>query len=327
MTEPTTVNVGLIIPNTGDLAGTWGSAAVNPDFVALDGYFGGVQAISLSNVNVTLTAPAGFAPTPGGGPTQAQNAVLKFTGTLTGNVRITLPLPGFYIIDNQTTGNFILSFQGATATQVIGFPPGECHHIYNDGANVKFVNLGAVGVMEFWAGYSAMPSWVAACTVPPYLMCNAQTFSTTTYPILGARFGSNFGGNGSTTAAVPDLGGRVPLMYDTTGTRITSAGSGINGQTIGAAGGSQGATLSIAQLPAHSHTITDNGHSHTGVINGAAAVASAGQIASSNPQYGGANTSTANASTGISINNTGSGTAHFNVQPSQVCGIWVMRMG
>ena len=38
MAEPQTVNGGLIVPNTGDLVGTWGSAALNPDFVAVDGF-------------------------------------------------------------------------------------------------------------------------------------------------------------------------------------------------------------------------------------------------------------------------------------------------
>ena len=37
MTEPMTVNVGLIVPNTGDLVDAWGSAATNPDFSAIDG--------------------------------------------------------------------------------------------------------------------------------------------------------------------------------------------------------------------------------------------------------------------------------------------------
>jgi hypothetical protein len=119
VTEPTTVNGGLIIPNTGDLPGTWGSNALNPDFIALDGTLWGVTTISASNSSIVLTSPSGFTPTPSAGPTQAQNAVLKFTGVLTGNVQVTLPIPGYYIIDNQTTGAFVLSFRAIGSGQVI----------------------------------------------------------------------------------------------------------------------------------------------------------------------------------------------------------------
>ena len=43
MAEPTTINKALIVPNTGDLPGTWGSAAINPDLSAIDGMLGGAR--------------------------------------------------------------------------------------------------------------------------------------------------------------------------------------------------------------------------------------------------------------------------------------------
>ena len=96
-----------------------GIAALNPDFVAVDGYLAGVQTISVASTPITLTSPVGFTPTPGGGPTQAQNAVIKFTGVLSGNVTVTLPLPGMITVHNLTTGSFVLAFVGAGAGQVI----------------------------------------------------------------------------------------------------------------------------------------------------------------------------------------------------------------
>lgn len=107
MTEPATLNIGLVIPSNGDLAGLWGSNAINPDMVAIDGLFGATTTISASNAPIVLTSPASFTPTPSPGPTQAQNAILKFTGALTANVQVTLPIPGYYIVNNQTTGNFV----------------------------------------------------------------------------------------------------------------------------------------------------------------------------------------------------------------------------
>jgi microcystin-dependent protein len=250
--EPTTVNIGLIIPNTGDLAGTWGSAAVNPDFSAIDGLLGGVQTISVSNVNVVLTSPAGFTPTPGGGPTQAQNAVIKFTGALTGAVQVTLPVPGFYIIDNSTSGNFVLSLRALGAGAVIGVDQGEVIHVYNDGSNVKFVNFPRIGQEEMWDGYTAMPAWVTACTNAPYLLCDGSVYNISAFPVLGNRLLGQFGGNGITTFGVPDRRGRMALPYDGTGTRITAAGCGINGQTLGASQDKQTNVLVTTNLPPYS---------------------------------------------------------------------------
>jgi len=153
MVNPTTVNVGLIVPLTGADVDLWGENDLNPDFVAVDGLIGGVQTISATNVPITLTSPAGFVPTPGAGPTQSQNRVLRFTGVLSADVVVTLPIPGAYIIENLTTGNFVLSFRGITATEVVGTPPGERVEVYNDGANVRFVNLARMGLMEMWAGF------------------------------------------------------------------------------------------------------------------------------------------------------------------------------
>jgi microcystin-dependent protein len=328
----------LIIPNTGADVGTWGAVALNPDFIALDGLLGGVTTIGLSTGAVTLTAPAGVI-TPSAGPNQAQNAILRFTGALSGNVTVTLPLPGIQTIENLTTGNFVVSFRGVGAGQVVAIPQGAIVPIYNDGTNVRFVSgiSDTPGKQEFWAGLSAMPAWVAACTIPPYLLCDGTVYNFATYPYLGARFGNMFGGNGITTFGVPDLRGRVPLAYDGTGTRITTAGSGLNGQTLGASLDQQNVTLTSAQLAVHQHAVylKDPGHTHSytrGVVvsyvNGAS---NAGAM-----QFGTTDT-TGNSTTGITIGsvngtandnltaNTGGGQAHTNVQPSQVAGIWVVK--
>lgn len=323
MSDPTTANILLAVPTRGSDPGTW-DTPVNSNSSALDGYLGGVQTISVTNAPVTLTAPAGTV-SASGGPTQAQNAILSFTGALSANVTVTLPLPGLYIVENLTTGSFLLTFAAAAAGQVVVVDQGESLRLYNNGTNVKFANLPRVGSMEIWAGISAMPAWVNACTVPPYLLCDGSIYNFSTYPYLGKRLAGAFGGNGITTFGVPDLRGRVPLPYDGTGTRITTAGCGLNGQTLGATLDQQTITLVTSQIPSHVHanTLSDPGHSHgyTGpaVAGGAGGgaqgyVSAAGYITAAN-------------TTGISINNAaqGGGGAHPNVQPSQVTGIAVIR--
>src|ERR1700677_3022203 len=142
MTEPTTLTRALIVPNTGDLPGTWSTGALNPDFVAIDAMFGGVTTVSLTNANVVLTVPAGFTATPTAGPTQAQSALLVFNGTLTANCTITFPMPGFYFIFNQcVVGSFVVALASSGAGNIICAPPGEMVMVFNDGTNMNYVGL------------------------------------------------------------------------------------------------------------------------------------------------------------------------------------------
>lgn len=330
MVNPQTVNVGIIVPLTGADVDTWGSADVNPNMVAIDGMLAGVQTIGLTNVPVTLTAPAGFVPTPGGGPTQAQNAVLRFTGALTAHVLVTLPLPGRYFVENLTTGNFLVQLQGTTVTEVVALPPGEQVALYNDGARVRFVGMGRMGHIEMWAGLNGLPLWAGSCTIFPYLVCDGSIYNVANFPYLGARLGATFGGNGITTFGVPDLRGRVPLAYDGTGARITAAGCGINGQTLGASLDRQTVTLLTGNLPPYTPTgsVATSVAQWTGAfalyaINGGGGI----QIPATNngsagtwpfPNQVATSTFTGDAQGGAS-------TPVNNVQPSLVTGVYVIK--
>jgi hypothetical protein len=123
-------------------------------------------------------------------------------------------------------------FQGAGTGQVIALDRGMSERIYCNGANVKFNSLGAIGRTEIWARLTAMPAWVTACTVPPYLLCDGSSHNFSDYRwSIWRQWHHNLWRARS--------GGRVPPIYDGTGSRITSAGCGINGRTIGAAADNQ----------------------------------------------------------------------------------------
>jgi len=335
--DPLSSNIGLNLPLLGSNVGSW-NIPVNADFSAMDGFMGGVLSLALSSSPVSLSVPSGFTAAPAAGPTQAQNAVIRFTGTLTANVTITLPMPGFYIVENLTTGNFLVTLRAVTATQVICIDQGMIQHVYNDGSNVRFVNFGATGQMELWGGRISMPAWVTNCTVPPYLICDGTVYNFSTYPYLGLRLGNQFGGNGITTFGVPDLRGRVPLAYDGTGTRITAAGSGINGQVMGAAADNQSVTLTASQIPTINSATggpvivrSQNGLTGIPVTSAAANVTQTtagggGSIApaSTAASWGGTDSLSTGTPVTSASTNTG-GTLHTNVQPSQVSGIWVIR--
>lgn len=99
--------------------------------------------------------------------------------------------------------------------------------------------------IDYW-GVSAPNSSFAF----PY----GQAISRATYAALFAIVGTTFGtGDGSTTFNLPDKRGRISVALDTMGGtasgRITSASGGIDGTTIGAAGGGQTYTMQRSDLP------------------------------------------------------------------------------
>ena len=87
------------------------------------------------------------------------------------------------------------------------------------------------GVVWEYAGASTPTGW---------LLCQGQAVSRTTYAALFTAIGTTYGvGDGSTTFNVPDDQGRVVAGKEASATRLTTAGGGIDGATLGAAGGDQ----------------------------------------------------------------------------------------
>lgn len=267
MSDPLTVNVGLAVPTRGSDSGTW-DLPVNGDFTIADGFFGGVQPIAASASPITLTAPAGFTAVPAGGPTQAQNAVLRFTGTLTAGVQVTLPMPGYMIIENLTTGAFVLSFRAVGSGQIIAVEQGAIQHIYNDGTNVRFVNLPTVGSYLDICD-ATTPAWITSCTVPPYLNCDGTTFNAATYPYLNGKLGGN---------TLPDLRGVARYTLNQGTGRLTTAGSGLDGTTRFATKFTQSYTLLTVNFPPYTPAGTVTPSVNNVVFGGTAVQFSGGTI-------------------------------------------------
>src|SRR5205085_3090679 len=82
-----------------------------------------------------------------------------------------------------------------------------------------------------------------------------QAISRSTYSALFSLFSTTYGtGDGSTTFNVPDLRGRLIAGKDDMGgsaaSRVTTAGSSIDGATLGVSGGAQVVLLAANQIPA-----------------------------------------------------------------------------
>ncbi len=106
------------------------------------------------------------------------------------------------------------------------------------------------GVLMPFAGASAPTGW---------LLCAGQTVNRFTYASLFAAIGTTYGaGDGTTTFALPDLRGRTVFGLDNM--NGTDAGRLSVANTLGGAGGAQtksgstaSYTLTIADIPAHTH--------------------------------------------------------------------------
>jgi microcystin-dependent protein len=164
-----------------------------------------------------------------------------------------------------------------------------------------------VGGMMVWIGGNPPNS---AFVVPI-----GQAISRTTYATLFAVTGSLYGpGDGSSTFNLPDLRGRAVFGVDTSPpTHISAFGGNFDGSVQGNTGGAQNHTLTAAEMPAHSHGVTDPGHAHaagnSGIVSNSTANVSA-LIASSNSWATSVNV------TGISIQNSGGGAAHTILPPA-----------
>ena len=135
--------------------------------------------------------------------------------------------------------------------------------------DVDLVGVPVGGVIEYY-GETPPTNWVFAA---------GQALSRSEFPLLFSRFGTRYGaGNGTTTFNVVDKRGYVGIgrdnMNGTAAGRVTTAGSGIDGTTLGAVGGSQSVTLTEAQIAAHTHgasTEAAGNHAHSGSTAGAGA--------------------------------------------------------
>lgn len=74
---------------------------------------------------------------------------------------------------------------------------------------------------------------------------DGQLLSIAENETLFTLYGTTFGGDGIATFATPDLRGRIPIG--------TGTGPGLTPHTLGAASGSEDVTLTVSQLPAHTH--------------------------------------------------------------------------
>lgn len=96
---------------------------------------------------------------------------------------------------------------------------------------------------------------------PGWMSCSGQLLSINEYSALYSLLGTQYGGDGQNTFALPDLRGRVAAgaALGATG-RITAnmgtAGGVPSASLISTGTGTAAVTLTVANLPSHNHTAT-----------------------------------------------------------------------
>lgn len=81
-----------------------------------------------------------------------------------------------------------------------------------------------------------------------YLSCNGQLLAISSNAALFSLVGTTYGGNGTTTFALPDLQGRIPIQQ--------GQGSGLSPRDLGETGGVETVTLIASEMPAHTHAVS-----------------------------------------------------------------------
>jgi microcystin-dependent protein len=155
--------------------------------------------------------------------------------------------------------------------------------------------LGEIRLMSFW--------------FPPkgWTQCNGQLLPINQNQPLFSLLGTVYGGDGRTTFALPDLRGRVPIHMG-------------EGHTLGERGGEEAHTLSVAELPSHTHqvrvssTTTGGNASPAGRFLGGAndAYRPGSQAATMRPD---------------AVTTTGGSQAHQNMQPFLTLGFCIALQG
>lgn len=181
-----------------------------------------------------------------------------------------------------------------------------------------------LGYLEVWTGLAWVPvapptgrvgdlkidSGTDGTTEAGWLECNGAEYPIATYPALALRYGV-VASPTVTTFRVPNYKGKVIVGRDPDDADFA---------TVGQLGGAKSVAITEAQMPYHTHGVSDPGHSHNSGFT--AANITGGSGAQYQRAAPGGN-QTGPSGTGIWINPTGGNQPHPNVQPYAVARVLV----
>lgn len=95
-----------------------------------------------------------------------------------------------------------------------------------------------IGEIRMFGGNFAPQGWA---------FCDGSLLPISENDALFTLIGTTYGGDGQTTFALPDLRGRLPVHM--------GQGGGLSSRIIGETGGTESVTLTMTQIPAHTHAL------------------------------------------------------------------------
>jgi hypothetical protein len=136
----TFTDLGIELMFTGENSGTWGDKT-NSNLNLIQQALAGYEAVTVNGTGTTTLAITDATISNG------RNAVIKLTGTITGNIVVTIPdtTEKTYIIENGTVGVFTVEFKTASGTGVTFATTDKSTKIlFADGTNI--VDTGTVSL-------------------------------------------------------------------------------------------------------------------------------------------------------------------------------------
>jgi hypothetical protein len=232
----------------GEQAGTWGSTT-NTNWTLMEQAVAGVQTITMSNANYTLSNLNGTLD-------EARNAVLVIAGTNSGVYQVIAPLATkTYIVSNQTTGGYAITIGGASGS-LITIPNGLTTLVYCDGTNFYSGITGLTGNQVVNGNLSVTGTLGVTGAATFSSTVTASSFSGAGTGLTGTASSLSIGGNAATATSatsatnstnavnlittnftVQESGGKLVIKYQ--GTVVASVDSSGNFVSSGsfAAGG------------------------------------------------------------------------------------------
>lgn len=139
-----------------------------------------------------------------------------------------------------------------------------------------------------------------------WMLCDGRSLLKSDYLFLFNVIQYTYGGSG-TTFNLPSPAGRV--------LGVAGSGSGLTTRAFGSNVGAETHTLTVAEMPTHTHGVNDPGHTHSyfNQPNGLIAPNIAGTDFADNVNV---NQTTGSSTTGITNSNAGLSNAHNNMQPT-----------
>jgi microcystin-dependent protein len=129
-----------------------------------------------------------------------------------------------------------------------------------------------------------------------WAQCNGQLLPINQNQGLFSLLGTTFGGDGRVNFGLPDLRGRVPIHVG-------------SGHTLGERGGEPAHTLSISEMPHHTHVLSGTSNNGTETTPGGNLLAKEPNFLYHSPDNGLVATNAG------SVTNVGGSQAHTNMQP------------